>query len=66
MVKFNQEEYYNIINGLSNQKVELYLQKFEIKFIYELKKVFQEFWIKLAFISDYADFSSMIIAKILY
>ena len=30
--KFNQEEYYNIINSLNNQKVNLYLPKFEMKF----------------------------------
>jgi serpin B len=59
---FDQKEYSNIIKGLDNQKVELYLPKFEIKFNTELGKVLQELGIKLAFNSD-ADFSSMIKEK---
>ena len=58
--KFNQEEYYNIINSLNNQKVNLYLPKFEMKFEIFLEKVLGELGIKLAFNPVCADFSSMI------
>ena len=57
---FNQEKYDNIINGFTNQKVELYCPKFEIKFKKEIEKVFQELGIKLAFNINTADFSSII------
>ena len=57
---FNQEKYDNIINGFTNQKVELYFPKFEIKFKKEIEKVFQELGIKLAFNISTADFSSII------
>ena len=56
---FNQEDYKKIINGLYNQKVELYLPKFEIKFKTDLKEIFKALGIKLAF-DSHADFSSMI------
>ena len=62
---FDQKEYVNIIKSLYDQKVELYLPKFEINFNTELEKVFQELGIKLAFKSD-ADFSSMIKAQKIY
>ena len=58
--EFNQEEYYNIINSLDNQKVKLYLPKFEIKFQTNLEEVFKELGMKLAFNPEQADFSSMI------
>ena len=62
---FDQKEYSNIIKGLNIQKVELYLPKFEIKFNTELKNIFQELGIKLAFKSD-ADFSSMTKSQAIY
>ena len=58
--KFNQEEYYNIINSLNNQKVKLYLPRFEMEFEIGLEQVFGELGMKLAFDPEYADFSSMI------
>ena len=62
---FDQKEYSNIIKGLNIQKVELYLPKFEIKFNTELKNIFQELGIKLAFKSD-ANFSSMTKSQAIY
>ena len=61
--KFNQKEYYNIINRLFYQKVILFLPKFEIEFYTDLERVFQELGIKLAFSPALADFSSMIKAE---
>lgn len=57
---FNQEEYYSIINSLTNQKVNLYMPKFEMKFEIYLEKVLGELGIKLAFNPACADFSSMV------
>ena len=58
--KFNQEEYNNIINSLNNQKVNLYLPKFKIKFKIALEEVLRKLGMKLAFNPAHADFSSMI------
>ena len=58
--KFNQEEYNNILNSLNNQKVNLYLPKFKIKFEIFLEEVLKNLGIKLAFNPSHADFSSMI------
>ena len=58
--KFNQEEYNNIVNSLNNQKVNLYLPKFEIKFEILLEEVLRKLGMKLAFNPAHADFSSMI------
>lgn len=55
--KFNQEEYNNIINSLSDQKVILYLPKFEIEFKANLEIILQELGIRLAFTPGSADFS---------
>ena len=56
---FNQEEYNYITDNLFNQKIALYLPKFEMKFEAELNKVLEQLGMKLAF-KENADFSSMI------
>ena len=57
--KFNQEEYSNIIKGLYDQKIEIFLPKFEIKFNIDIEKFIQELGIQLAF-NNSADFSDML------
>ena len=66
ITNFNQKEYFNIIDSIYKQKVELYLPKFEIKFNTGLEKILQELGIKLAFDSGHADFSSMIKSEKFY
>ena len=56
---FNQEEYNYITDNLFNQKIALYLPKFEMKFEAKLNKVLEQLGMKLAF-KENADFSSMI------
>ena len=57
--KFNQEEYNNILESLTYEKVKLYLPKFKWEFRKELNQFLQDLGMKLAFSEGGADFFNL-------
>jgi len=57
--KFNQEEYNNILEILTYEKVKLYLPKFELEFGKELNQLLANLGMKLAFDGMGADFFNL-------
>jgi len=56
---FNQKEYNNILECLNNEKVKLYLPKFELEFKKTLNDLLQNLGMKLAFDENNADFFNL-------